>query len=121
MVRIMVNLTNVFYSLIDEGFIYDEDENGLSLSYGECVAIAEHFHNIVDNYIREQLNPVTSKSDFEDAINNIRCMLDTADDDTKMFGNLDEYDDIYCYYDEDEDTLDLEGPSIVIEYLDNVA
>ena len=33
----MLNLTSLFYGLFEEGYIYEEDENGHNMSYGEYV------------------------------------------------------------------------------------
>lgn len=93
----MINLTDKFYELIDEGFIYDEDENGFNMSYGEYFAISEW---LIDSAL-ECLNGY----DFIEDLQAMHDTLESADDDTRMFmgdGFFDEFYDFYYDFDFDE-------------------
>ena len=90
----MLNLTNLFYDLVENGWIYEEDENGLAMSYGEYMAVTDYAWNL----IREELEPITDKVQFLETAKEI---FDSADDDAAMFFGLEE-DDQYLYIEEDE-------------------
>ena len=74
----MLNLTKEFYNLIDEGFIYDKDENGLGMSYGEYDAIATYLWELVEDELK-------GCRDTEEAYDRFVEIIETADDDTRMF------------------------------------
>jgi hypothetical protein len=98
----MINLTDIFYELYEDGYIYEEDENGLNMSYGELAAISDYFWDCVieelDNY-----------SGFEDKLRAWNEIVSTADDDTFMFWNWDQDQDFYFEVDEDAGTYDCSG------------
>ena len=92
-------LEDVFYKLIDEGFIYDEDENGLNMSYGEYIAISDY---IADQF----MDKILEKSDIVEMLEYIEDTVKGAGDDVFMFCYaLDDYDELLStmYYDEDID------------------
>ena len=70
-------LDEVFYELYYDGFIYDEDENGHNMSYGEYAAI--------DNYIGETLEEHLENMSFEEAIEELKYQIETCGDDVTMF------------------------------------
>lgn len=90
----MLNLTNEFYKLINEGFIYEEDENGHNMSYGEYAAIEEHGREL----IFEELSKYDNRLDCLEAFEEI---MQTADDDAAMFFGLNE-DDRHPYINYEE-------------------
>ena len=84
----MKNLTDSFYELVNDGFIYDEDENGKNMSYGEYVAVIEYLkEEFLDGIIEQITTPKIS--DIMDIYNTI---LRTADDDTIMFSGIEDSD-----------------------------
>jgi hypothetical protein len=98
----MLNLTSVFYELIEDGFIYETNENGTGMSYGELAEISNYFWELVE---AELLG-----LDIIDKIETYISILKTADDDTAGFMGLDdELLGAYFYYDEDERTIDYYG------------
>jgi hypothetical protein len=86
-------LERLFYELIEEGFIYDTDENGLGMSYGEYAAINDEIENTLVN---EMLNC----DDLETAIETLESLLSCSDD-VRLFCYLEEYDEMYCYINDD--------------------
>jgi hypothetical protein len=90
----MLNLTTKFYELIEEGFIYEEDENGHNMSYGEYVAIVEYGWELIENAL-------TGIYDIIEFLETAQNIFDTADDDAAMFFGLDD-EDRYMYIDEEE-------------------
>lgn len=97
----MVNLTDLFYGLIDDGFIYDEDENGLNMSYGEYIAIAEYFFENIIEALREEVGYNTTIEELADKYNEL---IVTADDDTRMFAGIGDDDTVVYpeYYRDNE-------------------
>lgn len=87
----MLNLTDVFYDLVDRGFIYEEDENGYNMSYGEYMAISDYGYNLIINELDEIDDPV-------EWLYTLKDILDTADDDASMFLLTDEN---WMYIDDD--------------------
>ena len=67
-----VNLTDEFYRLIDDGYIYEEDENRRNMSYGEYAAIADYLWGFVED-------EVAKCNDFEDAYDTYIQIIETAD------------------------------------------
>lgn len=70
-----------FYEILNDGFIYDEDENGQNMSYGEYVAIAEELNEAAISWFEEA-------EDLEDLLERLSAELD-SEDDVKMFAGLD--------------------------------
>ena len=89
-------LDDVFYELWDEGFIYEEDENGFNMSYGEYAAINKHFEECL-------LEEFDKHTDLEEALEFLTKTIDDASDDVRLFFVMDEYDNFYYYIDENED------------------
>ncbi len=112
----MLNLTNEFYNLIEKGYIYEEDENGMNMSYGELADVANELWVLVD----EEVECYDSIIDQVEAYLKI---INSADDDTAMFMGLDdELLGAYFYYDEDDGTIDYYGlPEYFIEKLNEYA
>ena len=115
----MVNLTDLFYGLIDDGFIYDEDENGLNMSYGEYVAIAEYFFENIIEALKEEVGYNATIEELADKYNEL---IETADDDTRMFAGIGDDDTVaYAEYYKDNgyftDILKaLEEEDVEIDY-----
>lgn len=98
-----LNLTDVFYDLIDEGYIYEEDEKGYNMSYGEYAAISDYMWEKVEEELEQYY-------DFESAYDAFQDIVNSADDDTKMFWDYsDEDDDFYFYADYDNGTYSVSG------------
>lgn len=93
-------LNEIFYELFAEGFIYDEDENGLNMSYGEYAAIQCHFQE-------KLIEAFESYNDFESAMEFLTSEVKSAGDDVSLFFDLEEYQNIYYYIDEDEKTVEI--------------
>lgn len=90
-----------FYELIDEGYIYDEDENGMNMSYGELVAVSDDLWETLENELKYY-------DDFPNAYEAYTEIMDNTSDDTKMFmGVSDEY--FYFEINEDEGTYSVDG------------
>lgn len=98
----MINLTDVFYDLIDDGYIYDEDENGKNMSYGEYVAISDYFWEVIEDELSNYYG-------FEDKLDAFIEMNNSADDDTRMFWGWDADNDFYFDVDEENGTYDCSG------------
>ncbi len=116
MVNNMVNLTDKFYELIDMGYIYEEDENGHNMSYGEYAAISDW---LIDSAL-ECLNGY----DFIEDLESMHDTLESADDDTRMFMGDWFFEEFYDFYDdfnfdEYEGTFDC-GRKEVPHYLEEV-
>ena len=90
----MLDLTKKFYELLDEGIIYDTDENGLGMSYGEYAEIVNYGWELIMN----ELNGIYNKLEW---LNTLQDILNTADDDACMFFGISE-DDLGLYIDEDD-------------------
>ena len=98
----MINLNDVFYDLWEDGYIYDEDENGLNMSYGECVAISDYFWECVEDELDNYY-------DFESKLDAWNEILSTAADDVYMFWTWDQDNDFYFDIDEENGTYDVSG------------
>ena len=115
----MINLTALFYDLIEEGYIYEEDENGLNMSYGEYVAIAEHFFENIVEALKEEVGYNATIEELTDKYNEL---IETADDDTRMFAGIGDDDTVaYAEYYKDNgyftDILKaLEEEDVEIDY-----
>ena len=96
----MFNLNKIFDELWDAGYIYDEDENGRGMSYGEICAVDDYLWES----LIEELNSYNNIIEKIDAYNNI---IKNAVDDVWLFMSIDE-DDAYVWidYDEYNNTID---------------
>lgn len=91
-------LDTIFYELWNEGYIYEEDENGENMSYGEYIAIDQYFQD----FIREKIEECY---DFKEAVEFIENEVKCCGDDVRIFTNLDEFDDFYIDVDEYENKI----------------
>lgn len=98
----MLNLTDVFYNLIDDGYIYDTDENGYNMSYGEYAAISDYMWECV-------VDELNNYYGFEEKLDAFNDIVSTADDDTCSFWGWNPNNDFYFDIDEDEGTYDCGG------------
>jgi len=98
----MLNLTDVFYDLIDEGYIYDTDEEGYNMSYGEYAAISDYMWECVQDELDNYYG-------FEEKLNAFKEIADSADDDTCTFWGWNQDNDFYFEINEDEGTYDCGG------------
>lgn len=115
----MINLTTLFYDLIEEGYIYEEDENGLNMSYGEYVAIADYFFDNIVEALKEEVGYNATIEELADKYNEL---IVTADDDTRMFAGIGDDDTVvYAEYYRDNEYFEtvleaLEDDGIEIDY-----
>jgi hypothetical protein len=91
-------LDKFFNELMDDGFIYEVDENGHNMSYGEYAAINQAFEEIV-------LDEVLSCYELEDAAETLKDLMDCSDD-VRCFFYTEEYDS-FDYYINDNGTVEL--------------
>lgn len=90
-----------FYELVDEGYIYDEDEDGMNMSYGEFVAVSDDLWETLEDELKYY-------DDFQEAYDVYMDIMDNTGDDAKMFmTGSDEY--FYFEADEDEGTYSVDG------------
>jgi hypothetical protein len=90
-----------FYELVDEGYIYDEDEDGMNMSYGELVAVSDDLWETLEDELKYY-------DDFQEAYDVYMEIMDNTSDDAKMFmTGSDEY--FYFEADEDEGTYSVDG------------
>lgn len=92
-------LDKLFNDLRDDGFIYDTDENGYNMSYGEYAAVNEAFENLL-------LEEVKSCYDFEEAVEELKNLLDCSDD-VRCFFYAEEYEDFDYEIDDETGTVEL--------------
>ena len=92
-------LDKLFNDLRDDGFIYDTDENGHQMSYGEYAAVNEAFEN-------KLLNELKSCYDFEEAAETLKELTDCSDD-VRCFFYIEEYEDFDYEIDEETGTVDM--------------
>ena len=90
----MLDLTSLLYDLIDEGYIYDTDENGMGMSYGEYMAIANHGYSKI-------MDAVEQCSDMHELAYTFAEIMNSADDDAAGFFNISD-EDRYIYIDDEE-------------------
>ena len=115
----MENLTDLFYGLIDDGYIYEEDENGLNMSYGEYAEIQDYFHTEIVRIISEEVGRDTTLAHVVEVYNEL---MTTADDDTRMFAGIGDDDTVaYAEYYRDNEYFEtvleaLEDDGIEIDY-----
>lgn len=91
-------LDKLFNDLRDDGFIYDTDENGYNMSYGEYAAVNDAFENTL-------LEEVKSYTGFEEAADKLKELTDCSDD-VRIFFNMEEYDN-FNYYINDDGTIEM--------------
>jgi len=97
-------LNDELYDLIDEGYIYDEDEdeNGMNMSYGEYVAVSDDLWETLENELEHY-------RDFPSAYDAYNEIMDNTDDDAKMFMGVSDDDYFYFEMNEDENTYSFSG------------
>ena len=100
----MINLTDIFYELLGEGYIYEEDEDGLNMSYGEYAAICEY----VWDKIKSSLSGIYDIIEFLETASEI---FETADDDACMFFGLND-DEKFIEIDYDDPSNSYVGESL---------
>ena len=94
-------LDDEFYTLIDEGYIYDEDENGMNMSYGEYIAVSDDLWEVLEDELKYY-------RDFPSAYEEYKEIIDNTSDDALMFMNgADDY--FYFEINEDEGTYSVDG------------
>lgn len=98
----MLNLTDVFYDIWQDGYIYDEDENGMNMSYGEYAAISDYFWECIEDELSNYYG-------FEEKLEAWNDILSTATDDVYLFWNWDQDNDFYFDIDEENGTYDCSG------------
>lgn len=111
----MVNLTDLFYEIWNEGYIYEEDENGYGMSYGEYAEI---------NYMFEQavVDEVVKVDDLEEARQKLEEIMDAATDDVRCFMDAEDYDNFNYYYDKRSGRVYLDNvPDMLEEYFKELA
>lgn len=90
-----------FYELVDEGYIYDEDEDGMNMSYGELVAVSDDLWETLEDELKYY-------DDFQEAYDVYMDIMDNTSDNAKMFmTGSDEY--FYFDINEDEGTYSVDG------------
>jgi len=90
-----------FYELVDEGYIYDEDEDGMNMSYGELASVSDELWETLEDELKYY-------DDFQEAYDVYMEIMDNTSDDAKMFmTGSDEY--FYFEVDEDEGTYSVDG------------
>ena len=94
-------LDKEFYDLVEEGYIYDEDENGMNMSYGEYASISDDLWEVLADELKYY-------RDFPSAYDAYIEIMDNTSDDAKMFMSGSD-DDFYFSIDEDEGTYTFSG------------
>lgn len=95
-------LDDEFYDLIEQGYIYDEDENGMNMSYGEYVAVSDDLWETLENELEYY-------RDFPSAYDAYNEIMDNTSDDAKMFMGISDDDYFYFEINEDENTYSFSG------------
>lgn len=95
-------LDKEFYDLYEQGYIYDEDENGMNMSYGEYVAVADDLWEVLENELKHYRDFPSAYDAYEEIMNN-------TSDDAKMFMGVSDDDYFYFEINEDEGTYDFSG------------
>lgn len=95
-------LDKEFYDLVKEGYIYDEDENGMNMSYGEYATVSDDLWEVLEDELK-------SYRDFPSAYDAYVEIMDNTSDDAKMFMGVSDEDYFYFSIDEDEGTYDFDG------------
>lgn len=105
-------LERLFYELIDEGFIYETDENGLGMSWGELAAVNDE---IEDTLVDEMLRCI----DLEDALETLENLLSCSDD-VRLFCCLAEYDEMYCCINDDGSVELYDAPERLKDFFEEL-
>ena len=92
-------LDKLFNELRDAGHIYETNENGRTMSYGEYAAVNTAFEN-------KLLKAVKSCYDFEEAAEELKELVDCSDD-VRAFFYVEEYEDFDYEIDEETGTVDM--------------
>lgn len=92
-------LDKLFNELRDAGYIYETNENGRNMSYGEYAAVNAAFENML-------LAEVKGCTDFESAAEELKELTDCSDD-VRCFFYVEEYEDFDYEIDEDTGTVEL--------------
>ena len=95
-------LDDELYDLIEQGYIYDEDENGMNMSYGEYVAVSDDLWETLENELEYY-------RDFPSAYDAYNEIMDNTSDDAKMFMGISDDDYFYFEINEDENTYSFSG------------
>jgi hypothetical protein len=95
-------LDDELYDLIEQGYIYDEDENGMNMSYGEYVAVSDDLWETLENELEYY-------RDFPSAYDAYNEIMDNTSDDAKMFMGVSDDDYFYFEINEDENTYNFSG------------
>lgn len=95
-------LDDELYDLIEQGYIYDEDENGMNMSYGEYVAVSDDLWETLENELEYY-------RDFPSAYDAYNEIMDNTSDDAKMFMGVSDDDYFYFEINEDENTYSFSG------------
>ena len=99
----MHNMTEEFYKLVDNGYIYEEDSDGYNMSYGEYADVSGMLWSVVESEL-------SSCNSMEEAYDKWCDLVDSADDDTKMFWGLSEEEEYFEFWvDRDEGTYHVYG------------
>ncbi len=94
-------LDKEFYDLVEEGYIYDENENGMNMSYGEYASVSDDLWEVLEDELKRY-------RDFPSAYDAYVEIMDNTSDDAKMFMAGSD-DDFYFSIDEDEGTYTFSG------------
>jgi hypothetical protein len=95
-------LDDEFYDLIEQGYIYDEDENGMNMSYGEYSAVADDLWEVLEDELKYYRDFPSAYDAYEEIMNN-------TSDDAKMFMGVSDDDYFYFEINEDENTYSFSG------------
>lgn len=95
-------LDDEFYDLIEQGYIYDEDENGMNMSYGEYIAVSDDLWETLENELKDY-------RDFPSAYDAYNEIMGNTSDDAKMFMGISDDDYFYFEINEDENTYSFSG------------
>ena len=101
-------LDKEFYNLVEEGYIYDEDENGMNMSYGEYASVSDDLWEVLADELKRYRDFPSAYDAYEEIMNN-------TSDDAKMFMGVSDDDYFYFSIDEDEGTYTFGGevPSVL--------
>lgn len=95
-------LDKEFYDLVEEGYIYDEDENGMNMSYGEYATVSDDLWEVLEDELKRY-------RDFPSAYDAYVEIMNNTSDDAKLFMGVSDEDYFYFSIDEDEGTYDFDG------------
>lgn len=99
----MKTLTDIFYDLVEAGFIYSEpNEDGTDMSYGEYIAVMDYMHA----HIEECLEHADT---IEEALEIYKDVVTDADDDAKAFACINEDNEDIAWMFSEESYEDEDG------------